>query len=130
MQNEAAVGCEGISKLLSSTVQSIKTALKARYAARRPSTENASYDLFNPGRIYHWRAAIRGVTAAYTNKHNGRKPRLLRPHRFTEKMQWRKLFDLNPVFAVISDKLAVRDFIAERIGADVLVARFNQFERI
>jgi hypothetical protein len=107
--------------LLGSTVKSIKTALKARYAARRPSIENASYDLFNPARIYQWGAAIHRVRAAYTNKHNGRKPRLLRPHRFTEKMQWRKLFDLNPIYAVISDKLAVRDFIAERVGAHVLV---------
>ena len=39
---------------LGSTVKSIKTALKARYAARRPSTKNASYDLLNPSRIYQW----------------------------------------------------------------------------
>jgi hypothetical protein len=31
-------------------------------------------------------------------------------------MQWRKLFDLNPLFAVLSDKYAARDFIGERIG--------------
>jgi hypothetical protein len=36
-------------------------------------------------------------------------------------MQWRKLFDLNPIYAVITDKLAARDFIAERVGAQVLV---------
>jgi hypothetical protein len=50
MQNEAAVGCEEISTLLGSTVKLIKTALKARYAAKRPSAENASHDLFNPER--------------------------------------------------------------------------------
>ena len=49
-------------------------------------------------------------------EHHGHKPRLLRPGRFTEKMQWRKLFDLNPIYAVITDKLASRDFIAERVG--------------
>ncbi len=31
-------------------------------------------------------------------------------------MQWRKLFDLNPRYPVLCDKLAVRDFIAARIG--------------
>ena len=103
-----------------STVKSIKTALKPRYAARRLSTEIASYDLFDPTRIYQWTAAICRVRTVYANAHNGRKPRLLRPRRFTEKMQWRRLFDLNPVYAVISDKLAVRDFIAERVGAHVL----------
>ena len=107
--------------MLGSTVKRIKTALKARYAARRPSIENASYDLFSPARIYQWGAAIHHVRAAYTNGHNGRKPRLLRPQSFTEKVQWRKLFDLNPIYAVICDKLAVRDFIAERVGAHVLV---------
>jgi hypothetical protein len=107
--------------LLGSTVKLIKSALKARYAAERPSAENASYDLFNPARIYQWRVAIHRVRAAYAHAHNGRKPRLLRPRRFTEKMQWRKLFDLNPIYAVISDKLAVRDFIATRVGTDVLV---------
>ena len=104
-----------------SAVKSIKAALKVRYSARWPSTENASYDLFDLARIYQWTAAIYRVRTVYANAHNGRKPRLLRPHRFTENMQWRKLFDLNPVYAVISDKLAVRDFIAARVGAHVLV---------
>jgi len=111
--------------LLPYTVRSIKTMLKARYvepaAARGASTAKASYDVFNPARIYEWRAAMRRVRAIYIEKHKGRKPRLLRPQRFTEKMQWRKLFDLNPVYAVLSDKLAVRDFIAERVGTDLLI---------
>jgi hypothetical protein len=50
----------------------------------------------------------------------GRYPNLLRPRRFTEKMQWRKLFDLSPIFAVLSDRIAVRDFIASRVGSEFL----------
>jgi hypothetical protein len=46
----------------------------------------------------------------------GRYPNLLRPRRFTEKMQWRKLFDLNPIYATLLDKLAVREFVASRAG--------------
>ncbi len=80
----------------------------------------SSNGVFNPARIYGWMAAIYRVCRAYI-KHHGRIPRLLRPHRFTEKIQWRKLFDLNPVYAVLSDKLAVRDFVAERAGVDVLI---------
>lgn len=68
--------------------------------------------------IYRVRADYRGVT--------GRAPALLRPRRFTEKMQWRKLFELEPGFAILSDKLAARDFVAARIGdgrqADLLWA--------
>ena len=50
----------------------------------------------------------------------GRNPNLLRPRRFTEKMQWRKLFDLNPLYAVLSDKIAARDFVASRVGTQWL----------
>ncbi|MEO6209258.1 MAG: ATP-grasp fold amidoligase family protein [Gemmatimonadaceae bacterium] len=57
---------------------------------------------------------------AYSGKH-GRAPRLLRPRRFTEKIQWRKLFDFNPLFATLCDKIAVRDYIAERVGPEHLI---------
>ncbi len=71
-------------------------------------------------RLREWRKAILRVSAAYARAHQ-RRPRLLAPRRFTEKMQWRKLFDLNPLFPVLSDKLAVRSFISERVGDAFLV---------
>ena len=67
-------------------------------------------------RLGQWALAIRRVRADYRN-FTGRTPSLLRPRRFTEKMQWRKLFELDPIFAVLSDKLAARDYVAARIGA-------------
>lgn len=66
-----------------------------------------------------WRRAILRVGAVHARVH-GRPPVLLRPRRFTDKMQWRKLFDRNPAFAVLCDKLAVRDHIAARVGAGLL----------
>jgi len=66
-------------------------------------------------RLGQWALVIRRVRADYRHV-IGRAPSLLRPHRFTEKMQWRKLFELDPMFAVLSDKLAARDFVAARIG--------------
>jgi hypothetical protein len=45
-----------------------------------------------------------------------RAPALLAPRRFTEKMQWRKLFQLEPRFALFCDKLATRGWVAERVG--------------
>jgi hypothetical protein len=56
----------------------------------------------------------------FYRKH-GRLLRVFDPHRYNEKIQWRKLFDFNPLFAAVSDKHGVRDFIAERIGRDYLV---------
>lgn len=60
------------------------------------------------------------VRRAYSKKH-GRTPHLLRPRRFTEKIQWRKLFDFNPLFPTLCDKIAVRDYIAERVGREHLI---------
>jgi hypothetical protein len=51
---------------------------------------------------------------------HGRAPNLLRPRRYTEKIQWRKCFDHNPAFTMLCDKLAVRAFIAKRIGPEHL----------
>jgi hypothetical protein len=40
------------------------------------------------------------------------------PRTFNEKMQVRKLFDRNPLFPVISDKLRMRDHVAQVLGAE------------
>ena len=50
----------------------------------------------------------------------GRYPNLLRPRSFSEKMQWRKLFDLNPLYVILSDKLASREYVAARVGPEFL----------
>jgi hypothetical protein len=74
-------------------------------------------------RLGQWAIVIRRVWLDYRQVY-GRAPALLRPRRFSEKMQWRKLFELDPRFAILSDKLAAQDFVAARIGpgrqADVL----------
>jgi hypothetical protein len=51
----------------------------------------------------------------------GRYPALMRPRLFSEKMQWRKLFDLNPQYTVFCDKIAARDHIAELVGPELVV---------
>lgn len=71
-------------------------------------------------RLNDWRRAIQRTRLKYRGAH-GRRLALFRPRRFTEKVQWRKLFDLDPIYATFCDKLAVRDFIAARIGTECLV---------
>ena len=58
-------------------------------------------------RWWCWLWIIGRVWRRY-NHHMGRGPHLFRPRRFSEKMQWRKLFDLDPIYAVFSDKVATR----------------------
>jgi teichuronopeptide biosynthesis TupA-like protein len=62
---------------------------------------------------------VRRMCTSY-RKAFGRYPNLLRPRRYTEKLQWRKLFDLNPAFSVVSDKIAMRDFVTACIGGEFL----------
>lgn len=47
-------------------------------------------------------------------RHLRRLPNYLEPRLYTEKIQWRKLCDRNPLFPILSDKLKVRDFVADR----------------
>lgn len=44
----------------------------------------------------------------------GRLPNYARPNHNSEKLQWRKLFDRNPLFPIFCDKIAVRDYVNER----------------
>jgi len=43
------------------------------------------------------------------------------PKTFNEKINWRKLYDHNPLYTKLSDKYAVREYIAEKIGEEYLV---------
>jgi teichuronopeptide biosynthesis TupA-like protein len=51
----------------------------------------------------------------------GTLPRFQTPRTFNEMINHRKLYDRNPAFIVTSDKYAVRDYVAERVGAEYLV---------
>jgi hypothetical protein len=75
--------------------------------------------LVSTRRIAAWLRTIRTIRDRYAEAH-GRRPMLFWPRRYTEKMQWRKLFDRNPLFTVFCDKLATRGLIAARIGAEYL----------
>ncbi|MHB1314476.1 MAG: ATP-grasp fold amidoligase family protein [Christensenellales bacterium] len=51
----------------------------------------------------------------------GRKLDLADPKGFNEKLQWLKLHDRKPAYAVMADKFGVRDYIAKTIGKEYLV---------
>lgn len=64
----------------------------------------------------------------------GREPDLANPVLFSEKITARKLFERRPIFTTISDKVLVRDFVTDRIGAQFLTKlhfvgeRFEQID--
>lgn len=51
---------------------------------------------------------------------HGKFPSLVRPQTFNEKIVHRKLFDRRPLLTQFADKYAVRAYVAERLGEDIL----------
>lgn len=52
---------------------------------------------------------------------HGRLPNLRSPRRFSEKVQYRKLYGDQPLFTRLADKLLVKEFVAEIAGSDLVV---------
>lgn len=55
----------------------------------------------------------------------GRRLHLDPPVLYSEKIQWLKLHDKNPMYPMLCDKLAVRDFVREQVGEAYLIDLFG-----
>lgn len=51
------------------------------------------------------------------------------PKRYTEKIQWRKLYDNDPLYSVLADKYAVREWVKEKIGEEHLIPLLGVWDR-
>ncbi|MCK4664762.1 MAG: glycosyl transferase [Bacteroidales bacterium] len=60
----------------------------------------------------------------------GKYPNLKNPTTFNEKMQWKKLYDRRDIYTTISDKCAVREYVADRIGEQYLVPIFGVYNNV
>ena len=61
---------------------------------------------------------------------HGKWANLRRPATLTEKLQWKKMYGYQTFHTTVSDKYAVRDWVARRIGADYLVPLLGVFETL
>ncbi len=50
------------------------------------------------------------------------------PRRFTEKIQWLKIYDHKPLYTLLADKLAVRNYVADKVGSQYLTRLFGTYE--
>lgn len=50
------------------------------------------------------------------------------PVTYTEKIQWLKIYDYKPEYTTIVDKLAVKDVVAEKIGAEYVIPTLAVYE--
>lgn len=63
----------------------------------------------------------------------GRKLNLKNPKRFTEKLQWLKLYYHNPIIPSLVDKITVKDYISQLIGDSHIIKTYgtwNSFDEI
>lgn len=51
----------------------------------------------------------------------GRAPDYITPRTFNEKLGWMRLYDHNPLYTILADKIAVRGYVRERVGEEVLI---------
>ena len=59
----------------------------------------------------------------------GRKLNLKNPKRYTEKLQWYKLYYKNPLLAKCVDKFEVREFVAEKGLSNILTKCYGCYEK-
>ncbi len=59
----------------------------------------------------------------------GYEPNLHRPRSFNEKIGWRILHDRNPLIPLTIDKIAVRDWVAARVGPEILIPLLGTWQR-
>lgn len=60
--------------------------------------------------------------------HKGFPLNLKRPITFAEKLQWIKLYDRNPLYTMMVDKLAVKEYVAGVIGSDIIIPNLLVWE--
>lgn len=64
----------------------------------------------------------------YFLKKIGYRLNLQNPKTFNEKIQWVKLYDRNPLYVNLADKLLVRDFVAQRAGSNYLTSLIGVYD--
>lgn len=60
----------------------------------------------------------------------GKKLNLKNPMTYTEKIQWLKLYDHNPLYSQLVDKYGVREYISEKIGSQYLFPLIGVWENV
>ena len=64
------------------------------------------------------------------NEKSGHDVDFSNPKRYTEKIQWRKLFGLTPEMSRLSDKYAVREWVSEKIGEEHLIPLIGVWDSV
>ncbi|CAM2916135.1 ATP-grasp fold amidoligase family protein [Rariglobus hedericola] len=55
---------------------------------------------------------------------------LINPKTFCEKIQWLKLFNQDPLVTLCSDKVAVKNYVREKLGRDICIPTLKTFRSV
>lgn len=64
------------------------------------------------------------------HKRAGRYPDLRNPTKYTEKLQWIKLYDRRPLYTTLVEKYAVKEYVAEKLGEEYLVPLLGVWDSV
>ena len=60
----------------------------------------------------------------------GYKMNLKNPVTFNEKIQWRKIYDHNPMYTKCADKYEVRQYVIDKIGEEYLIELYGVYDTV
>ena len=60
----------------------------------------------------------------------GKRINLNNPVTFNEKLQWLKLYDRNPLYQILVDKLAVKQWVSDKIGVEYIVKTYATWDSV
>lgn len=89
---------------------------------------DAIFNILNKKGLLHWMRDEAFLRMDYRLKF-GKKLNLVSPQTFNEKLQWLKLYDRRPEYVTMVDKIAVKDYVAKRIGDDYIIPTLGIWER-
>ena len=89
---------------------------------------NAFFDKLNKLGLLRWLNDETFLRLDYRLK-LGRKLNLQNPQTFNEKLQWLKLYDRRPEYVTMVDKIAVKDYVASRIGYEYIIPTLGVWNR-
>ena len=70
---------------------------------------------------FHWMFSDKAFVKKVFKHRFGKKLDLKNTRSFNEKLQWLKLYDRNPEYTKMVDKAEVKDYVAEKIGAEYII---------
>ena len=108
-------------------MSSIETAMQLAKSDRRGFL-HALFSTCNRKGLLHWMSDRQFLRINYW-LNMGVHLDLDNPKTFNEKLQWLKLYDRRPEYVTMVDKIAVKEYVSQRIGEDFIIPTLGIWEK-